>query len=65
MHAFCEVREAFKRTLLLHGFEACIRAYFEVYRIFFRACHGLFVWAGPDWADLKIVTGRARPGRDF
>ena len=25
------------------------------------ACHGPFVWSGPGRADLKIVTGRARP----
>jgi len=30
-----------------------------------RACHGPCDWAGPGWAYLKIVTGRAWPGRDF
>ena len=28
-----------------------------------RVCHGPFVWAGPGRADLKMVTGRAGPGR--
>ena len=31
--------------------------------IFGRACHGLKVRAGPGRVDLKIVMGRAGPGR--
>ena len=33
--------------------------------IFFRVCHGPFVWAWPRRANLEVSTGRAGPGQDF
>ena len=56
----------FRIFVLFHFLEEPSFSKLRVYGpLLSRACHGLFVWAEPGRADLKIMISRAGPGRDF